>query len=83
MKEGHRLILLGFRYNFIDPTTQTHTQNVERMWGSLKWRNKKHRGTARHHLESYFAEFMWRKRIDDGDVFEEVMNEWRTYWPLE
>ena len=51
------------------------------MWGSAKWRNKKHRGTARHHLESYFAEFMWRKMI--GDVFEEVMIAWGKYWELE
>ena len=53
------------------------------MWGSAKWRNKKHRGTARHHLESYFAEFMWRKMIDDGNVFEEVMIAWGKCWELE
>ena len=53
------------------------------MWGSAKWRNNKHRGTARHHLESYFAEFMWRKMIGDGDVFEEVMSAWGKYWKLE
>jgi hypothetical protein len=34
-------------------------------------------------MESYFAEFMWRKMIGDGDVFEEVMNAWAKYWPLE
>ena len=53
------------------------------MWGSAKWRNKKHRGTARHHLDSYFAEFMWRKMICDGDVFKEMMNACGKYWALE
>ena len=43
----------------------------------------RNRGTARHHLESYFAEFMWRKMIGDGDVFEEVMIAWGKYWELE
>ena len=34
----------GFKhkYNFVNPDNGTHTQNVERMWGSAKWRNKKH-----------------------------------------
>ena len=41
--------------NFIDPGTGVHTQTVERMWGSAKWRNKRHRGTARHHFESYLS----------------------------
>lgn len=30
-----------------------------RMWGSAKWRNTKRCGTARHHLGSYFTEFLF------------------------
>ncbi|KAF0756103.1 dual specificity protein phosphatase CDC14B-like [Aphis craccivora] len=24
-------------YNFVDPTTEAHTQMIERLWGSAKW----------------------------------------------
>ncbi|KAF0773941.1 DDE Tnp IS1595 domain-containing protein [Aphis craccivora] len=34
-------------------TQGTHTQNVERMWSSAKWGNKKRRGTDRNFLDLY------------------------------
>ena len=37
-------------YNFGETGTLTH--KTERLWGNAKWGNKKHRGTACHHLES-------------------------------
>jgi hypothetical protein len=43
----------------VDPQTDAHTQNIERLWGSSKCRNKKHRGTARQHLDNYLVELMW------------------------
>ena len=43
--EGFLYAKVNHKYYFIDPDTGVHTQTVERMWGSAKWR---HRGTARH-----------------------------------
>lgn len=27
---------VNYTYNFVDPTTDAHTQNIERLWGSAK-----------------------------------------------
>ncbi|PRD24528.1 UNVERIFIED_CONTAM: Stam [Trichonephila clavipes] len=62
------------RYNFIDPDTGVNTQKIKQLWGSVKWRNKNHRGTTRHHLESYPTEFMWR-RGGVKDPFEQILKD--------
>lgn len=82
-KVGFEHFKVNHKYNFVDPDTGTHTQTVERMWGSAKWRNKKHRGTARHHLDSYLAEFMWRKHFAGEDIFEALLAAIVAFWPPE
>lgn len=34
------------KYNFVDPDSGVQTQKFERVWGSSKLHNKKHRGTS-------------------------------------
>ena len=52
-EESFEHFKVNHKCNFIDLKTGKHTQKIEKLWVSVKWRNKKHRGTARHHLESY------------------------------
>lgn len=69
-------------YFFVDPDTGVHTQNIERLWGSAKSRNKRQRGTARHHLDSYMAEFMWRRlHKQDDDMFVSILRAIAQFMP--
>ncbi|KAF0754105.1 DDE Tnp IS1595 domain-containing protein [Aphis craccivora] len=78
---GYEHFTVDHSYNFVDPSTHAHTQEIERLWGSAKWRNKRHRGTARHHLESYLAEFMWRNTYHNEDKFKVLLNSIANHWP--
>ena len=57
----------------MDPETGCHTQTVERLWGSLKWRNKRERGTKRDFLETYLAEFMVRQCLMGDAPFRWIL----------
>lgn len=59
----------------MDP--ETHIQNIERMWGSAKWDNKKRRGTDRNFFDSYLAELMWRSKLNNNDLFETILKDSR------
>ncbi|KAF0763941.1 DDE Tnp IS1595 domain-containing protein [Aphis craccivora] len=66
---------VNHKYNFVNPNSGTHTQNVERMCGAAKWGNKKRRGTDRNFLDSYLAEFMWRSKLNNSDPFETILKD--------
>jgi len=71
---GYQHNKVNHKYNFVDPSTGVHTQNVERMWGAAKWGNKRRRGTARNFLDSYMAEYMWRSKLtNQNDPFEQIL----------
>ena len=72
---GFSHLTVNHKYNFVDPRTGTHTQNIERLWGSAKWRNKRQRGTARSNLDSYLVEFLWRQSVRGSDVFATLLSE--------
>lgn len=72
---SHRHQTVNHKYNFVDPNSGANTQKVERMWGSAKWKNKKMRGTHRHHLPTYLSEFMWRQKNRHKNAFEEILKD--------
>jgi hypothetical protein len=82
-KEGFNDLKVNHRYNFVDPGSGAHTQTIERLWESTKWRNKKQRCTARHHLDSYLTEFMCQSTNDNGDIFKTIPKSISEFWPPE
>jgi len=64
----------------VDPISGADTQNVEGMWGSAKWDNKKRRGTKRNFLDSYLSELMWRSKLNGRDPFKEILNDIAEFW---
>ncbi|VDN54015.1 unnamed protein product [Dracunculus medinensis] len=73
---GFEQLKVDYRYNFVDPGT--NTQCIEKLWET--W-NKKHRGTARHHFNTYLAEFLWRQNLRDENVFHAFLKEVKEFWP--
>jgi len=67
--------------NFVNPADGTHTQNVESLWCKAKARNKRHWGTARTLLDSYLCEFMWRRRLNGRDPFDEIIQDIVLFMP--
>jgi len=82
---GFNHLKVNHSMNFVDPDTGAHTQTVERMWGSAKWRNKKQRGTKRDFMETYLAEFMCRQEVkaEDMDMFDWILEKIALLWPPE
>lgn len=72
---------VNHRYNFVDPDTGAHTQNAERMWRTVKWRNKKQSGTKREALESYMEEFMWRRQLGEEEAFDRILEDIAAFRP--
>lgn len=68
---------------FKDPITGAHTNNIEGLWSLAKRRNKKECGTSRELIDSYLCEFMWRQRNHGKDLFEQMLTDIATFFPLQ
>lgn len=66
---------VNHQYTFVDPVTLANGQEIERMWGSIKWRNKQRRGTNRNFMDSYLGEFIWRMKLNGRDPFETILRD--------
>ena len=80
---GYPHYTVNHTYNFIDPITGAHTQNVENSWKNAKTRNKKQHGTNRGMLDSYLCEWMWRQRDRNlnNNLFDKMLVDISLYFP--
>ena len=79
---GFTHLQVNHTFNFVDPNTGAHTQNVENNWKNAKMRNKRHHGTHRQMVESYLCEFMWRQRHHGyNDLFSQILADIVIHFP--
>jgi methyl-accepting chemotaxis protein len=65
---------VNHKYNFVDPTSSTHTNKIESKWCVAKLKFKVMRECSRMYIQSYLAEFMWRQnnKLDRKTAFNEI-----------
>ena len=78
---GFAHLQVNHTYNFVDPVTEAHTQNIENAWKNSKMRNKRQHGTGRTMLDSYLCEWMWRQRYMNNDLFDQIPNSIVQHFP--
>ena len=71
---GFTHLQVNHTYNFVDPETGAHTQNIENAWKNAKMRNKRQHGTRRTMVDSYLCEWMWRQRYNNNNIFDQIFN---------
>jgi len=55
-------LTVNHTYNFVDPETNAHTQNIERTWRDAK-SNIPRYGRSTEHMDSYIAEFLFKRKF--------------------
>lgn len=78
---GYTHLQVNHTYNFVDPVTGAHTQNIENSWKNAKMRNKRQHGTHRAMLDSYLCEWMWRQSNRNNNLFDKIIQDIATYFP--
>ena len=68
--------------HFVDPDTGAHTQTIEGTWSHFKARHKEERGTSRDLLESYIAQFVWRKQFAGPDTLFHLWSQIKGKYPV-
>ncbi|KCZ78687.1 hypothetical protein H311_00278 [Anncaliia algerae PRA109] len=66
-------------YYFVDPDTNTHTQNIESYWNKQKLKLKALRGVRRADLPFYIAEFIWKENYKN-DIFNTLIEVIKIYY---
>lgn len=62
--EGFQHLTVNHSYNFVDPDTGAHTQNIERTWREVR-SNIPRYGHRELHIDGYIAEFYFKRKYPD------------------
>ena len=76
--EGFQHLNVNHKYNFVDPESGAHTQNIERTWRDIKDSIPKY-GRRQYHYTGYFAEFLFKRQYkfqDRLDAFFTLLSEY-------
>jgi len=62
---------VNHKENLVDPETGANTQKMERFWRDFKTKKDISQGIQRKDIESYIAEYKWRKsnKLSKKDIF--------------
>ena len=73
---------VNHKYNFVDPTTYAHTQNIEILWWQIK-RNLPSTHSYHDQLYLHLSKYMWRNCKDSSsDLFVEFLKDAGNYVSL-
>ncbi len=72
---GYTHLTVNHSKNFVNPTTGAHSQRIERHWGCAKQMMRKQgvMNTSDDLFSSYLLEYLWRKRFDNKQLFEKLL----------
>ena len=72
-------LTVNHSYNFVDPNTEAHTQNIENLWWQIR-RQLPETYTRHEQLYLHLSEYIWRKsKKDNCDLFMEFMQDAPKY----
>lgn len=78
--EGYVHLKVNHSLNFLDPQTGAHTNSVEGTWSACK-RALKGRKKVKNGLDSYLAEYIWRRTHQTPYKVEEFLKAIQTVYP--
>lgn len=78
--EGYKHLTVNHSYNFVDPDSKAHTQNIERAWRDTR-ANIPRFGTRQKHYAGYIAEFLFKRKFQFTERIEAFFNIMAKHYP--
>ena len=69
LPEGYQHFTVNHKLHFIDPLSGACTNTTESLWQKFKEGHKERYGTLRTLLDSYLAQFMWKKLFKEDPFY--------------